>query len=131
MNRDLGIARCGLACCICSHNSSCSGCSSESCDGKDWCENRLCSIEKKLKGCYECSEACSKGLLQKIKPQAFILFIRRYGIDDLITCLERNEKAGVVYHREGNTGDYDYFDDVEKCIEFIKTGQRSTTATKG
>lgn len=39
-------------------------------------------------------------------------------------CLERNEKDGIVYHREGIIGDYDDFDDVEKLIEFIKTGAR-------
>ena len=54
MKRELGIARCGLACCLCS--------------------------EKK--------------------------------------------KKGVVYHREGINGDYDDFDDVEKLIEFIRTGER-------
>ena len=25
-------------------------------------------------------------------------------------CLARNEKAGVIYHREGVSGDYDAFD---------------------
>ena len=39
-------------------------------------------------------------------------------------CLARNEKAGVVYHREGLHGDYDDFDDVEQLIRFIKTGER-------
>ena len=34
-----------------------------------------------------------------------------------------NEKAGIVYHREGITGDYDDFDDPEKLIEFIRTGK--------
>ena len=36
--------------------------------------------------------------------------------------LERNEKNGVIYHREGLIGDYDNFDDLEKLIEFIKSG---------
>ena len=39
-----------------------------------------------------------------------------------IKCLERNEKNGVVYHREGVNGDYDNFNDVEKLIKFIKLG---------
>ena len=38
--------------------------------------------------------------------------------------LERNEKAGIVYHREGINGDYDDFDTVEKLIDFINTGKR-------
>ena len=41
-----------------------------------------------------------------------------------LACLERNEKAGVVYHREGYMGDYDDFDDVEALIRFIQVGQR-------
>lgn len=61
MKRELGIARCGLACCLCSEN-------------------------------------------------------------ELLDCLERNEEAGIVYHRDGINGDYDNFDDVEKLILFIKTG---------
>ena len=40
----------------------------------------------------------------------------------LLDCLERNEKNGVIYHREGLTGDYENFGDLEKLIEFIKSG---------
>lgn len=43
----------------------------------------------------------------------------------LACCLcSENVKKGVVYHREGINGDYDDFDDVEKLIEFIRTGER-------
>lgn len=124
MKRELGIARCGLACCLCSENENCSGCNSDECPDKDWCENRKCSIEKSHTHCYECKEECRKGLLSKIKPYGFTLFIRRYGEKELLDCLERNEKAGVAYHREGVNGDYDDFDDVEKLIDFIKTGKK-------
>ena len=74
----------------------------------------------------ECGEKdCRKGLFaEKIKPLGFTEFVRRYGKEELLDCLERNEKAGIVYHREGIMGDYDEFDDVEKLIEFIKTGNR-------
>ena len=101
MKRELGIARCGLACCLCSENVTCTGCDSGECPDKDWCENRKCSIEKNIAHCYECGETCRKGLLGKIKPYAFTEFARRYGEDELLDCLERNEKNGVVYHREG------------------------------
>ena len=47
---------------------------------------------------------------------------KRYGLETLLDCLERNEKNGVIYHREGLIGDYDNFDDVEKLIAFIKNG---------
>lgn len=123
MRRELGIARCGLACCLCSENLKCDGCNSEGCHGYNGCENRLCSIEKEIDHCYECEDDCKRGLLQKIKPYGFNLFIKRYGEEELLNCLERNEKNGVIYHREGISGDYDDFDDVEKLIEFIKIGK--------
>ena len=34
--------------------------------------------------------------------------------------LEKNEKAGIVYHREGINGDYDDFD----TVDFINTGKQ-------
>ncbi|MDD3212656.1 MAG: DUF3795 domain-containing protein [Eubacteriales bacterium] len=124
MKREFGIARCGLACCLCSENDHCNGCNADSCPDKDWCENRSCSMEKGLPGCWVCTEECRKGLLTKIKPYGFCLFIRRYGVNALMDCLERNERNGVVYHREGITGDYDHFEDVEELIAFIRTGVR-------
>ena len=94
MKRELGIARCGLACCMCSENT------------------------------VEPSE-CRKGLYaEKIKARAFAEFARRYGMDELLDCLERNEQHGIVYHREGIGGDYDEFDDLEALIRFIRTGKR-------
>lgn len=123
MKRELGIARCGLACCLCSENDKCSGCNSRNCPDKDWCENRKCSISKNISHCYACGEECKKGLLGKIKPYAFTLFVKRYGEDELLNCLERNEKNGIVYHCDGIIGDYDNFDDAEKLIAFIRTGR--------
>ena len=124
MKRGLGIARCGLACCLCSENDRCGGCGSGECPDKNWCENRKCSIEKNIPHCYECGEDCRKGMLSKIKSYAFSQFAKRYGDEALLDCLEQNEKNGIVYHREGITGDYDDFDDAEKLIDFIRTGKR-------
>lgn len=124
MRRELGIARCGLACCLCSENINCNGCDSDRCFGSFQCENRKCSIEKGISHCYMCEKDCKKGLLNKIKPYGFTLFIKRYGIDRLLDCLEANEKKGIIYHRNSINGDYDDFTDVEKLIEFIKTGKR-------
>lgn len=42
MKRELGIARCGLACCLCSENDQCHGCQFDECLGSDSCENRIC-----------------------------------------------------------------------------------------
>lgn len=124
MKRELGIARCGLACCLCSENVKCGGCSSDNCPDYTRCENRKCSIEKGLSGCYACKMECKKGLLSMIKPYGFTLFIKKYGMDRLLDCLEENERKGIVYHREGIIGDYDDFSNVERLIEFIMTGER-------
>lgn len=124
MKRNLGIAACGLACCLCSENVTCKGCRAGDCADKATCENLKCSAEKHFAHCYECPEDCRKGLLHKIKPYAFTQFVKRYGEEKLLDCLEQNEKNGVVYHREGINGDYDDFDDVEKLIAFIQTGKR-------
>ncbi len=125
MKKELGIARCGLACCLCSENTWCKGCNFGECPDNDWCENKECSISKGIDHCYSCTEQCRKGLLSKIKPYGFNLFIRRYGEEELLKCLERNEGSGVVYHRIGINGDYDDFDDAEKLIDFIRTGKRT------
>ena len=120
MKRELGIARCGLACCLCSENRTCSGCDSGECPDKDWCENRKCSIEKGIGHCFACNEEdCRKGMLSKIKPLGFTLFARRYGLEQLLDCLDRNEKEGIIYHRSGIIGDYDEFEDAEELIAFI------------
>lgn len=124
MKRELGIARCGLACCLCTENDACGGCDSGGCPDQDRCENRKCSLEKQVSHCFECAEDCRKGLLSKIKPYGFTVFAKQYGLDELLDCLERNEKKGVVYHREGVWGDYDDFDEVEDLIHFLKTGER-------
>ena len=123
MRRELGIARCGLACCLCS-KTECPGCHSDGCKDKDWCENRKCSMEKGLGGCIDCPEACRKGLLGGSKAYGFLQFARRYGEAELLDCLERGEKAGLVYHREGFTGDYDGIEDLEELFFQIRTGKR-------
>lgn len=132
MNRELGIAPCGLACCLCSENATCPGCRAEGCPDKDWCENRKCSLEKGLEGCWQCSELqCRKGLLAKEKPYGFTLFIRKYGMEKLLDCLEKNEAKGVVYHREGIIGDYDGIADPKELDRFLLTGERTPVPPSG
>ena len=98
------------------------------CKDAEWCENRKCVLEKEIAGCYECSPAdCRKGLFkEKIKARALAEYTRRYGVEALLDCLERNEQAGIVYHRTGIMGDYDDFDDLEQLMDFIRTGKRRT-----
>ncbi len=122
MRRELGIARCGLACCLCSENARCGGCNSGECPDGESCEPRGCSIQKGLSHCFQCEQICTRGILSKSKPYGFTVFAKRYGLEALLDCLERNEQRGVVYHREGIYGDYDGFDDLEALIQFIKNG---------
>ena len=49
-------------------------------------------------------------------------FARRFGEERLLDCLESNEAAGIVYHRDGITGDYDNFNDLDELIAFIELG---------
>jgi hypothetical protein len=129
MKRELGIARCGLACCLCSENLQCKGCRQDGfkdlawCPDSEWCENRNCCIDRNLLACWECTDRdCRKGRFsEKIKPLGFTEYIRRYGKEDLLDHLEEKETIGVVYHREGIFGDYDKFDDIEDLIRFIRT----------
>ena len=132
MKRELGIARCGLACCLCSENDICKGCKREGfvelswCKDKEWCEVRKCGINKNLNGCYECHPAnCCKGIyIDNIKARAFAEYAHRYGVENLLDCLERNEKAGIIFDRGDFVGDYDEFNDLEELINFIRTGKK-------
>lgn len=54
----------------------------------------------------------------------FSHFARVYGENCLLTCLEARESAGVRYHREGLTGDYDGFPDTGALERFILTGEK-------
>ena len=126
MNRELGIARCGLACCLCSEEirhlgeEACTGCESGKCAFAPKCKSFKCSKEKGLKGCYECDEMCEEGVLGKAKVKGFISFIQRYGIEEFMDSLEKNEKRGIVYHRDGVVGDYDTCKTAEEVVAMLK-----------
>ena len=121
MKRELGIARCGLACCMCTEN-----------EGDAIPANVPTAAAAKTGGvslkeeshCYACPEKCEKGMLGKIKPRVFGMFAKQYGENTLLDCLERNEVKGVVYHRTGFNGDYDDFTDEVSLMEFIRNGKR-------
>ena len=126
MKKELGFGRCGLACCLCSENAVCDGCASGQCADVKNCENFQCSLNKGLSGCFACAETdCRKGLLKKIKPRVFTRFLREFKEAELVRCLERNEKNGIVYHRAGIIGDYDAFDCEEDLLELIQNGKKA------
>ena len=125
MIREQGLAYCGLACCICEQNETCAGCRSDACEGRGWCQNRSCCTEKGLSGCWACDDfPCGKGLLAKTRARAFARFALEYGEGALLDALERNEKAGMVYHYEGQlVGDYDTADTENGIIGLILHGK--------
>ena len=79
MKRELGIARCGLACCLCTENVDCNGCGSNGCPDNEFCENKKCSIAKKISHCYQCEENCKKGLTKHQKVDRITTSDKRIG----------------------------------------------------
>lgn len=107
--RKLGIARCGLACCLCSENADCPGCGNSATPCYADCKNFGCCDSHGVSACWECPDfPCETGMLGSLRIRTFAKFAKEYGVEKLLECLERNRKAGVVYHSPGKlTGDYD------------------------
>lgn len=126
MKRELGIARCGLACCVCNENTDCPGCHADGCKDREWCKNRACTINKGLRGCWLCDDfPCEGGMLAKPRIRAFAAYVRERGEGALMDCLERNERAGVRYHYPGElVGDYDCFDARADIWDALENGLR-------
>jgi len=133
MNREKGIAYCGLACAVCGQNETCVGCRSEGCINKEWCKNFNCCKEKGINGCWECIDfPCKGGMLDKVRVRAFASFVKKNGEDLFLECLEKNEKDGIVYHYPGSlSGDYDKFETIEEIVDMIKNGRALLDNKKG
>ena len=125
MEREKGFAYCGLACCICSENETCEGCRNDGCKDKEWCKNFNCCREKGLSGCWECSEfPCTGSMLDKMRIRAFARFMKEYGENKFLNCLEINEQNGMVYHYQGQlVGDYDKASSEEEIYKLILHGR--------
>ena len=124
MDRKKGVAYCGLACCICSENSTCAGCRNSGCKDKEWCKSFICCKEKNLGGCWECPDfPCDNPMLNKLRVRTFAKFISEYGENKLMDLLEKNEKSGLIYHYKGQLiGDYDKPATEEEIKQLILTG---------
>ena len=126
MDREKGLAYCGLACCVCGERDTCDGCRQGGCSDHSWCKNFACCQKKGLSGCWECPDfPCEGGMLDKLRIRAFASFIRENGEEAMFSALEKNERLGVVYHQKGQlTGDYDRFATEEEIKNFLRTGIR-------
>ncbi|MBP7402366.1 MAG: DUF3795 domain-containing protein [Clostridia bacterium] len=125
MDKEKGLAYCGLACCLCGENATCAGCRNGGCADREGCRNRNCCMDKGYRGCWECPDfPCAGTMLDKVRIRAFARYIREFGEADILRALGRNEKNGIVYHHAGTlVGDYDRFDTEERILWLIRTGQ--------
>lgn len=133
MDRKRGLAYCGLACCLCTSQPDCPGCRDEGCESRGWCKSFHCCRERGYAGCWDCPEfPCGEGMMEKLKPRAFARFVREHGEEALLDCLERNERAGVVYHEPGTvTGEYDSAGDEEGVFSLLLYGRREEREQAG
>ena len=69
-------------------------------------------------------DSCEKVGRFQLKARIIGRFAKERGVGHLLDCLERNESAGVVYHRSGVVGDYDVFDNPDELMAFIESGAR-------
>lgn len=122
--RELGIAACGLACCLCGESASCPGCQKDGCPGHESCHNYACAKKRGIAGYWACPDfPCGEGMHENLRIQAFARFAREHGAGRLLDCLERNQRAGVIYHYPGSlTGDYDLPAE-EAVFRLIETGR--------
>jgi len=121
VNREKGLAYCGLACCACDKNETCAGCRNAGCENKEWCKHFNCCKEKGLNGCWECGAFSCGGMHDKPRVRAFAEYIKRNGEEKLLDCLERNEKLGIFYHYAGQLiGDYDKCETVDEVMAMLE-----------
>ena len=122
------VACCGLLCNLCQSPEVCS------CRTNNHCGKRLapggcfqhdCCAEKGIEGCWQCADApCGKDMLAegKVKMRAFITCIRQDGSEQCARYIVRNQKAGVVYHRDGIFGDYDLQTE-DEVLKLLREGK--------
>jgi len=121
MKHEIGLAYCGLACCVCGKQDTCAGCRNLGCKNVEWCKHFDCCRGKGLKGCWECDEFPCGGMHDKVRVKAFVEFIKLNGEEKMMDCLDRNEKDGIVYHYPGKyEGDYDKCKTVDEVIEMLE-----------
>lgn len=60
-----------------------------------------------------------------MRVRVFAEFVREWGIETLLDCLKRNEKAGLLYHYPGKlSGDYDLPQTREGIFAMILRGRK-------
>lgn len=93
-----GVAACGLVCKYCSERIGCKGCARIN------APDCPCDAEK----------------LSSLRIRTFAAYAKEHGADALLAHLDRKAAQGVLYHRNGLTGDYDGFADEVSLIAFLE-----------
>lgn len=93
-----GVAPCGLVCKYCSERIGCSGC-------------------RRIR---DAQAPCDADKLTSLRIRTFAAYAREHGDEALLHHLERKAAQGVLYHRDGLTGDYDGFDTSEALVDFLE-----------
>ena len=122
MDREKGIAFCGLACCLCEEQPGCPGCRGGGCPGAEDCRNFRCCREKNLEGCWQCPEfPCESRMFDSLRTRAFVRYVKEHGTAALMERLDEGEKAGIRYHDPGRlTGDYDRCQSEEEVLKLLE-----------
>ncbi len=122
------ISYCGLICCLCSTDGSCSCKSNNHCGKKsspEGCYQYTCCTEKGLNGCWECEDfSCDKDMFNEehLRLITFVKCIKEDGIQKFAEYILRNYENGVAYHKNGHTGDYD-LDSEEQILQLLRYGK--------
>lgn len=125
------IAPCGLICELCSERTHCKGCNfSKPEEISCLCIQRKCCDEKGISGCWDCDDfSCGKDMLDiskhGVRLVSFVRFARENGLHKLAESIVRNEKNGIIYHRDHKNfiGDYDGYSCEDEVIELLEKGK--------
>ena len=122
------ISCCGLICSLCSSNSSCDCRLTNQCEKKSssaGCFQYKCCNKRGFSGCWECPDfSCDKDMFndRNLRLKVFVKCIKEDGIETFSQYILRNFENGVLYHRNGYTGDYD-LDTEEAILALLRNGK--------
>lgn len=101
MKRELGIARCGLACCLCSENTHCAGCNSGQCPDKDWCQNRNCSMERESATAMDAVKTAVKAYWPRLSRMGSVCSPNSMGKNSFLIAWKQMRRPGWFITAKG------------------------------
>jgi len=122
------ISYCGLLCGLCSADGSCDCRSANHCGKKasaEGCFQYECCSKRGFAGCWECPDfSCDKDMFNDdhLRLKVFVKCIKEDGIEAFSQYIARNLEKGILYHRNGYTGDYD-LDTEDEILSLLRNGK--------